>query len=56
MIKGLVCLIPLRGGKVDAGKQGNKYFPVEKALMLKLTFHSGDHTSTSWEVKVDGLL
>ena len=46
----------MRGGKAEAGKQGNKYFPVEKALMLKLTFHSGDHTSTSWEVKVDGLL
>ena len=22
---------PLRGGKVEAGEQGNKYFPVEKA-------------------------
>ena len=26
------CLNPLRGGKVEAGKQGNKYFPVEKSL------------------------
>ena len=25
-----VCQNPLRGGKVEAGKQGNKYFPVEK--------------------------
>ena len=25
------CLNPLRGGKVEAGKQGNKYFPTEKA-------------------------
>ena len=25
-----VCQNPLRGSKVEAGKQGNKYFPVEK--------------------------
>ena len=56
MIKGLICLIPLRGGKVEAWKQGNKYFPVEKAWCLKPTFDKRDHISTSWEVKVDGLL
>ena len=27
-----VCQNPLRGGKVEAGKQGNKYFPVERVL------------------------
>ena len=27
-----VCQNPMRGGKVEAGKQGNKYFPVEKSL------------------------
>ena len=27
-----VCQYPLRGGKVEAGKQGNKYFPVERVL------------------------
>ena len=26
-----VCQNPMRGDKIKAGKQGNKYFPVEKA-------------------------
>ena len=48
---------PLRGSKVEAGKQGNKYFPVEKKLKcLKLTSYSGDHISSSWEGIVDCLL
>ena len=46
----------MRGDKIKAGKQGNKYFPWRKVLMFKLTSHSKNHISTSWEVKVDGLL
>ena len=42
MIKGLICLIPLRGGKVEAGKQGNKYFLVEKAWCYKPKFDNRD--------------
>ena len=51
-----VCQNPMRGDKIEAGKQRNKYFPWRKVLMLKLTSHSKNHISTSWEVKVDGLL
>ena len=36
------CLNPLRGGQVKAGKQGNKYFPVEKAWCLKPTSDKRD--------------
>ena len=56
MIKGLVCLVPLRGGKVEAKKQGNKYFPMEKAWCLKPTSDRRDHISSSWEGIVDCLL
>ena len=50
------CLIPLRGGKVEARKQGNKYFLMEKAWCLKPTSDSRDHISSSWEGIVDWLL
>ena len=50
----------MRGGKVEAGKQGNKYFPVEKKekelTCLRRTSYSRDHISSSWERKVDRLL
>ena len=50
------CLIPLRGGKVEARKQGNKYFPMERAWCREPTSDRGDHISSSWEGIVDCLL
>ena len=51
----------MRGGKAEAGKQGNKYFPVrkkkkKKLKCLRLTSYSKDHISSSWEGIVDCLL
>ena len=53
-----VCQYPFRGGKVEAGKQGNKYFLVERVFFkcLRLTSYSKDHISSSWEGIVDCLL
>ena len=55
-----VCQNPMRGGKAEAGKQGNKYFPVKKKekelKCLRLTPYSKDHISSSWERIVDWLL
>ena len=50
------CLNPLRGGQVKAGKQGNKYFPVEKAWCRNRHPTKEIKVSAPWEGKVDGLL
>ena len=50
------CLSPLRGGKFEAGKHGNKYFPSKKLKCLRLTSYTKDLFSSFWEGKVESLV